>query len=295
MRLANSTDVKQCDNKPPVDVRGGPRAVALAIACASAVVGLGGAPSVLASAAAGNAASTGRSSGEVPIAAPVGVQSLAAIARRAEDAVRAALPHSPPTGPSAAPAAPTASHRITAREPDPRLRLPACPSSLEATLPVSVGGLRARTVVQVACKAPSSRWTVLVPVALETDSPVLVAARGLSRGQVPRPGDVQVMTRTLPGISTLYISNLNEIHAQHLIRPVEAGQPLTRDALAADPVVRRGEAVTLIADLGGVEVRMPGRALADAQPGQPVRVQNVNSLKIVEGRADDEGMVRVDR
>ena len=50
-----------------------------------------------------------------------------------------------------------------------------------------------------------------------------------------------------------------------------------------------------VADLGGVEVRMPGRALADAQPGQPVRVQNVNSLKIVEGRADDEGMVRVDR
>ena len=99
----------------------------------------------------------------------------------------------------------------------------------------------------------------------------------------------------MPGISTLYISNLTEIRAQHLIRPLDAGQPLTRDALAADPVVRRGEAVTLVSDVVGVEVRMPGRALADAQPGQLVRVQNVNSLKIVEGRADDEGVVRVDR
>jgi flagella basal body P-ring formation protein FlgA len=99
----------------------------------------------------------------------------------------------------------------------------------------------------------------------------------------------------LPGISTLYISNLNEIRDQHLIRPLGPGQPLTRDALAADPVVRRGESVTLLADVAGVEVRMPGRALADAQPGEPVRVQNVNSLKVVEGRADDQGVVRVDR
>jgi flagella basal body P-ring formation protein FlgA len=225
-----------------------------------------------------------------PAAQPGGAtQSLAAVARRAEQAVRDALPVAPVD------AANAPRHRIVAREPDPRLRLPACPGRLEAVLPMAAQGLRARTVVQVSCAAPQARWTVLVPVALETEATVLVAARRLLRGQRPGAGDLQVVSRTLPGIASLYISNLNEIRAQHLLRPLDAGQPLTRDALAADPVIRRGEAVTLLADVGGIEVRMPGRALADAGPGEILRAQNVNSLKIVEGRADEEGRVRVDR
>jgi flagellar basal body P-ring formation protein FlgA len=40
-------------------------------------------------------------------------------------------------------------------------------------------------------------------------------------------------------------------------------------------------------------VRAPGLALADASVNQRVRVQNLNSLKIVEGVADTEGVVRV--
>jgi flagella basal body P-ring formation protein FlgA len=220
------------------------------------------------------------------------------VARRAEEAVRTALPAAPAASgeQAAAPDGPSLPrHRITAREPDARLRLPECPGRLTAVVPVATGGLRPRTLVQVGCGAPQARWTVLVPVTLETDTIVLVTTRRLARGDRPGPGDLATSTRTLPGISSLYVSNLNEIRSQHLTRPLEAGQPLTHDVLAADPVVRRGEAVTLVADLAGVEVRMPGRALADAGPGEIVRAQNVNSLKIVEGRADDSGRVRVDR
>jgi flagellar basal body P-ring formation protein FlgA len=281
--------VKQSDNFPSI-VRRSPRGAAahagVCLVLALPLLAHGAAPvepSVAGSAVTPNAAAATRP------------QSLSAIARRAEDAIREALPQAQPDDAPGASALARPQHRITARELDPRLRLAACPTRLEAALPTTLGGLRARNIVQIRCTAPASRWTVLVPVALETDTSVLVAARSLNRGQVPGAADLQVTRRVLPGISTVYISNLTEIRAQHLVRPVEAGQPLTRDALAADPVVRRGEAVTLVADVAGVEVRMPGRALADAQSGQPVRAQNVNSLKIVEGRADDEGMVRVDR
>lgn len=299
MRLASFLRVKQSDNKPSTGPARAQCRSALALAGAalslSLGLGLGLSLPVVAAAAGTGIGNAGESAGARPAAPPARFQSLEAVARRAEDAVREALPALPQAGPSAPAAMPQARHRISAREPDPRLRLAACPTPLDATLPVSVTGLRARTIVQVGCKSATSRWTLLVPVALQTDATVLVAARSLSRGQVPQAGDVQVTQRTLPGISSLYINNLDEIRGQHLIRPLDAGQPLTRDALAADPVVRRGEAVTLVADVVGVEVRMPGRALADARPGQPVRVQNVNSLKIVEGRADDKGVVRVDR
>jgi len=143
--------------------------------------------------------------------------------------------------------------------------------------------------------AASGRWTVLVPVSVDTEADVLVATHALSRGQVPRASDFQAVRQVLPGISAAYISNIEQIRGHHLARPLAAGQPLARDALAADPVVRRGEAVTLVANQNGMEVRVPGRALADARAGELVRVQNVNSLKVIEGRADDTGMVRVDR
>ena len=51
--------------------------------------------------------------------------------------------------------------------------------------------------------------------------------------------------------------------------------------------------MTLAASRPGIEVRAPGLALADASANQRVRVQNLNSLKIVEGVADTEGVVRV--
>jgi flagella basal body P-ring formation protein FlgA len=51
--------------------------------------------------------------------------------------------------------------------------------------------------------------------------------------------------------------------------------------------------VTLTASAGGFEVRAPGRAMSDAAAQQRLRVQNLESLKVVEGVAESEGVVRV--
>ncbi len=235
------------------------------------------------------AATTGVGPGAGP------AQSLEQIARRAEAVVRQGLPVTVPPRATADVPGGMPRHRVSARLPDPRLRLVACGAPLEAEVPPSSGGLRARSIVQVRCTAASGRWTVLVPVSVDTEADVLVATRGLARGQVPGASDLQVVRQILPGLSNAYISNISELRGYHLARPLAAGQPLVRGALAADPVVRRGEAVTMVASVNGLEVRVPGRALADAGAGELVRVQNLASLKVIEGRADDTGMVRVDR
>lgn len=230
--------------------------------------------------------------GDLP-AATAAAQPLEAVARRAEAAVRQALPVATAPRAPARPGLVADITRAEARPLDPRLRLAACSVPLEASLANPASGIGARTVVAVRCAAPT-RWSVLVPVSVETETTVLVAARALLRGSTPGPTDVNQVRRTLPGPANSYIRNLEMIEGLHLARPVAAGTPLSRDMLAADPVVRRGESVTLVAREGGFEIRATGRALDDAAPGQPVRVQNVNSLKVVEGRADDAGMVRVD-
>jgi flagella basal body P-ring formation protein FlgA len=61
----------------------------------------------------------------------------------------------------------------------------------------------------------------------------------------------------------------------------------------ASKAVQRGQAVTLMADTDGMQVRMAGRALTDGLVNQRVKVQNLSSGKIVEGIARSEQVVEI--
>ena len=97
----------------------------------------------------------------------------------------------------------------------------------------------------------------------------------------------------LPGLTSPYVSRTADLAGRLTRRPIPEGTALTADALDAPLLIHRGQNVMLTARAGGLEVRAPGIALADAGAEQRVRVRNLNSLKIVEGVADTAGVVRV--
>ena len=51
----------------------------------------------------------------------------------------------------------------------------------------------------------------------------------------------------------------------------------------------------LVSRIGGVEVRMAGRALGRAEPGATVAVENLASRRIIRGRLVSDGVVEVMR
>jgi len=57
--------------------------------------------------------------------------------------------------------------------------------------------------------------------------------------------------------------------------------------------VKRGQSVTLIADAGGITVRMAGRALNDGLVNERIKVQNLSSGKTVEGIARSAQVVEI--
>ena len=57
--------------------------------------------------------------------------------------------------------------------------------------------------------------------------------------------------------------------------------------------MQRGQSVTLVADVGGMSVRMAGKVLSDGMVNQRVRVQNLSSGRIVEGIARSEQVVEI--
>ena len=180
---------------------------------------------------------------------------------------------------------------LTAGKLDPRLRLPACQSPLEthATPP---RGTQARVLVRVSCPAGGS-WSLNVPVEVRREVQVFVLNRSLARGEALLPVDFTAQKRVVPGLASSFISRSEDLNGRLARRPLPEGTALTVEALTPALLIHRGQDVTLTANTGGIQVRAPGRALADASARQRLRVQNLASLKVVEGIAESEGVVRV--
>lgn len=182
--------------------------------------------------------------------------------------------------------------RAKASSPDPRLRLPACRAALLAELPA--GARTARIAVRVYCPGQPA-WSVLVPVQVETEGPVVVARRSLVPGSMPVAEDLELVTRRIAGLAACCATRLEDVLGRRVRRPVAADLPVPLDSLEAPPVVRRGEMVTVLAGETGFEVRSTGVALADARIGDTVRIRHPVSLRVIQARADSRGVVRADR
>jgi flagella basal body P-ring formation protein FlgA len=209
---------------------------------------------------------------------PNGVQSIASIRAAAEKALRAVIGEALP------------GIELEAAQLDVRLRLPDCAARLEAFVAPPRFN-QSRTPVRVSCAAPA--WTVHVPVEIRRAHTVLVLRRAVARGERLAAADVTAQTRVLPGLASPFLSSPEQLDGRLTRRPLPEGTPLPAEALSAALLIHRGQNVTLVANSAGFEVRAPGRAMADAAAHQRVRVQNLNSLKIIEGVADTDSVVRV--
>lgn len=178
----------------------------------------------------------------------------------------------------------------TAAALDPRLRLQQCTRPLQGLLAAGAQ-VSANMTVGVRCTSPA--WTVYVPVAVESEMKVLLLRQAAARNAVLVPADIEVQSRRVPGIAAGYLRSADQLQGRHLRMPAGPGTALTVDLLAADILVRRGQRVTLIASVGGLEVRAQGEAMADASATGRVRVLNLSSRKVVEGQAESSDRVRV--
>ena len=173
---------------------------------------------------------------------------------------------------------------------DPRLRLAGCGGKLETFAPAP-RHTQARVPVRVSCPTPA--WTMNVPVEIRRTHQVLLLKRAVGRGEAIAAKDVIAQNRVLPGLVSPFVSSTEQLSGRLSRRPIPEGAALTAESLSAALLIYRGQTVTLVAHAAGFEVRAPGKAMADASANQRVRVQNLNSLKIVEGLADNDGTVRV--
>jgi flagella basal body P-ring formation protein FlgA len=105
--------------------------------------------------------------------------------------------------------------------------------------------------------------------------------------------DVAVEQRDLTTLPPGYLDDPAIAVGLTASRAIAGGAVLTNQQLLGTRAVQRGQTVTLVADAGGMSVRMAGRAMTDGLINQRVRVENLSSGKIVEGIARSEQVVEI--
>jgi flagella basal body P-ring formation protein FlgA len=167
------------------------------------------------------------------------------------------------------------------------LRLDACRQPLQA---VATGAQTA----QVRCP-DSPGWKLYVPVRVRHEADVVVLRGPVRAGQPITADQLVVQRRDVADAGAPVFNDPAEIIGMSPSRPLAAGATLTAADLVQGPPLRRGDPVVLLTRIGGVEVRMAGRALGPAGAGGIVSAENVESHRVVRGRLVEPGVVEIVR
>lgn len=174
---------------------------------------------------------------------------------------------------------------------DPRLRLPSCtkvPEVFFLNPRRKIGDLS----VGVRCEG-NNTWTVYVPARAGVLAKVTVVSRALPRGHLISANDIQQETRDLGSLRDGYLLNPGDVVGKSLNRRMILGAVITPASIKSVSAILRGQKVTILAQRKGVEVRMPGTALANGTAGATIKVRNNLTNKVVQGIVTNHGEVQV--
>ena len=133
---------------------------------------------------------------------------------------------------------------------------------------------------------------VMLPFRVKEFVMIPAAARTLQQGQILQRSDI-VLKRCEVQAAPRGAVELDQLIGRKLNTDVRAGQTLDNGvAMAADGIIR-GQKVVLVVKRGSIEVRTQARALADAAPGESIRVLRDGSRDPIVARARGAGVVEV--
>lgn len=120
-----------------------------------------------------------------------------------------------------------------------------------------------------------------------------VARRSLPRGAVVNAEDIVMARLNVNGLPSDTTADPGRVVGFETSRQVIAGSAFQISDLKMPPVVTNGGKVTMIYTSGVLEATAAGTALQDGALGDEIKVRNEQSKKIVRGRVEEAGLVRV--
>jgi flagellar basal body P-ring formation protein FlgA len=172
---------------------------------------------------------------------------------------------------------------------DPRQKLPRC-DKVEPFLPLAEA-TTGRVTVGLRC-IEGAVWTAYRTAVVKLYGPAVVAARSLPAGSSLASADYRMADIDVTGLKKNLITDPADLLDKTLARPLEPGQPITRELLRVKYAVSAGDQVRLSYAGGGFTVTTAGKALGSASEGQRIRVQTDNG-RILSGVARENRIIEI--
>ncbi|UXU87694.1 flagellar basal body P-ring formation chaperone FlgA [Burkholderia sp. S-53] len=167
--------------------------------------------------------------------------------------------------------------------------LAAC-TTLEPFLPTGAR-LWGRTTVGVRC-AGERPWTVYLQAKVAVQATYYVAARQIAPGEPLGAADLIARDGDLTVLPLAVITDPAQAIGSTALARISAGLPLRQDMLKSAASVSAGQTVRVVAAGPGFTISAEGSVLANAAPGQSVRVR-MAAGQIVTAIVKDAGTVEI--
>jgi flagella basal body P-ring formation protein FlgA len=159
--------------------------------------------------------------------------------------------------------------------------------------PVVVDEVDARTPsrMRFAASCPGAGgWRREVVVRATVSAKIVVAAADVPANRPLRDDDVTLARRDVTAARDTF-SDPAAIDGMSSRRTLRAGEIVRRTQLVAPTLVRRGDAVRIVARSGGIEVTVSGEALDAGARDDVIRVRNASTGTVIRARVRDTGAV----
>ena len=174
---------------------------------------------------------------------------------------------------------------------DRRLRLAKCDQPLEAFRSPNTKN-HGRTTVGVRCDGKKN-WKLYVSVNIQIIKPVVTLKHSVTRNSILQVSDLVLEDKDISGLHRGYYTQIKNLVGKHVKNTLKSGLVVTPGHVKNPLAVKKGTTVLILADAGGIQVNMKGKAMKSGSLGDWIPVQNLSSKRKIEGRILRPGVIQV--
>jgi flagella basal body P-ring formation protein FlgA len=135
---------------------------------------------------------------------------------------------------------------------------------------------------------------ISIPVEVEALTEMAVTVRPLERGEIVGNSDVVMQKRDIASAPGKICPSLSDVVGKRVKISMRGNLPVRSDYLERVPLIKSGQAVTIIAENDMLRITAMGKAKNSGAEGDLIMVQNLSSMKDIPARVIDSNSVRVD-
>ena len=158
--------------------------------------------------------------------------------------------------------------------------LPVCKQDISAAFPANTNPEQI-TGIEITCNDTKS-WHTLIPVDVQTYTPVLVAKRNIATKEEITDDLVEYASYSKNRLYNSFFKDKNEVVGQVAAYMITAGTAFTKKNLQAAIVIHRNDVVNLSATSKMISVAMQGIAKSDGGLNAVIKVYNPSSKRTVD-------------